>query len=166
MILKENLSAVGRAIKPHGVRGEIFCAWDFEEFFLSENDFLILEMDGIFVPFFIENVRTKSDGLLIKFYDIESETQAKIFASKTLFVNKEKVPQETKVQDLRYFIGFKIVDETAGDVGEILDVNTDTANALFVLDGKLIPVAEEFILDIDHQKRVIFCALPGGLLNL
>ena len=72
------------------------------------------------------------------------------------------------VTDMRYFIGFEVIDAIDGFLGKITNVNDDTANILFELAEKdlLIPVSDEYITDIDHQKRIIYMNLPEGLLEL
>ena len=52
----------------------------------------------------------------------------------------------------------------------MLAVDQSTANALFVVETEsgevLIPVAEEYITGIDHDRKIISLKLPEGLLDL
>ena len=66
------------------------------------------------------------------------------------------------------FIDFYVVNDADGkEIGTIAAIDDSTANVLFELeDGKLIPVAEEFIKTIDSDKREIRVTLPEGLLEL
>lgn len=57
------------------------------------------------------------------------------------------------------------------ELGEITDLETSTANTLFILrtpdDRTLyLPVAEEFIVAIDTDNKTITMQLPEGLINL
>ena len=65
-------------------------------------------------------------------------------------------------------IGYCLVNDADGkEIGTIATIDDTTANVLFELeDGKLIPVAEEFIKTIDSDKREIRVTLPEGLLEL
>ena len=72
--------------------------------------------------------------------------------------------------ELEYFIGFEVFDATFGKIGKIIAVDESTTNTLFVVEHGdnevLIPAAEEFIDDMNHEKRVISLNLPEGLLDL
>ena len=69
-------------------------------------------------------------------------------------------------------VGFRLVDEQLGKVvGSISSVDDSTENVLFDVatpDGKnlLIPAAEDWISDVDTEKREIRMRLPEGLLDL
>ena len=58
MIRRDELIQIGQFNKPHGIEGEITASvnYDFDD--LSAFSCLIVEIDGIFVPFFVTNVRT------------------------------------------------------------------------------------------------------------
>ena len=62
-------------------------------------------------------------------------------------------------------------DVRHGELGEVVEVDTATVNTLFVVeqeDGEelLIPAQEEFIVEINQEKKLITVeAFPKGLLN-
>ena len=64
-------------------------------------------------------------------------------------------------------MGYDIVDVESGKViGRIEAVDESTINVLLELaDGTLIPAADEFIADIDHEARLLVMRLPDGLLS-
>ena len=68
------------------------------------------------------------------------------------------------------FVGFSLIDIQYGLVGEVIEVDQSTDNPLFVVgEGKeemLIPIAEEYIQDVDYENRIIQVKLPEGLLDL
>lgn len=50
-------------------------------------------------------------------------------------------------------------------------MDDSTVNVLFEIETSmgedvLVPASEELITDIDHQKKIIYMALPEGLLSL
>ena len=63
-----------------------------------------------------------------------------------------------------------MVDAEKGLLGVISEVDQTTENVLFVIPTKndelLIPAGEEYIEDIDHDKKIIYVRLPEGLLDL
>jgi len=80
----------------------------------------------------------------------------------------EKVEDEEI--ELDYFAGFSLIDVEAGLIGIISEVDKTTDNILFVIPKKndelLIPAGEEYIQEIDHDKKIIYVKLPEGLLDL
>jgi 16S rRNA processing protein RimM len=69
------------------------------------------------------------------------------------------------------FVGYTIVDETDTVIGEIVALDDRTDNFLFVVETKsgdevIIPVADEFITDIDTETKTLTMDLPTGLVDL
>ena len=58
---REDVYKIGRLGKPHGVKGEISFNFDDDIFDREDADYIILDIDGILVPFFIEEYRFKND---------------------------------------------------------------------------------------------------------
>ena len=78
MIRREDVFKIGRMGKPHGVKGEVSMQCDDDVFDRVDADYLVLDVDGILVPFFIEEYRFRSDDVvLMKLEDIDSEQQAR-----------------------------------------------------------------------------------------
>lgn len=50
MILEKELFKAGKINKTHGVSGELNCAIDADT--IDRAEYMVLDMDGIFVPFF------------------------------------------------------------------------------------------------------------------
>ena len=78
MIKREDVYRIGQLERPHGVRGEITFRFVDDVFDRVETDHLLIELDGILVPFFIEEYRFKSNEVaLLKFEDIDTQMQAR-----------------------------------------------------------------------------------------
>ena len=173
MIKKEDTYPIGRITKAHGLRGEVVFAFTDPIFDDTDSDYLICEVDGILVPFFIEEYRFKNDSAaLVKFQDIDTVEQTRQIVGSTVYFEKKYVTETDRDEvSLNYFIGFTLIDSEAGKVGTIVDIDDNTDNWLFVVersDGKesLIPAHDEFITDIDHTNKTIEMNLPTGLLDL
>ena len=52
---------IGRLGKAHGIKGEVSMFVDDDVFDRVDAEYLILELDGIMVPFFMEEYRFKTD---------------------------------------------------------------------------------------------------------
>ena len=108
---------------------------------------------------------------MLKLDGITTDEQARDFAGLTIYLPKnylEKV-EDTEIE-LDYFAGFSLIDAEKGLLGVISEVDQTTDNVLFVIPTKddelLIPAGEEYIDEIDHDKKIIYVTLPEGLLDL
>lgn len=173
MIRIEDIVHIGHFAKPHGIKGEInlilskdvsFDEWD--------EPYIVCEMDGILVPFYIEEYRYKSDtALFVKLENIDSDETAREFVKREVYCPPEVImPDDEDTLTWKHFIGYKVFDNKHGYLGEITDVEESTINILLVINYKdsevLIPAAEELILSADHDKRQLMVEVPEGLLDL
>lgn len=77
MIRQEEVYKIGRLGKAHGVKGEVTFQFDDDVFDRTDAEYLILDIDGILVPFFMEEYRFRSDSLaLVKFCDVDTQERA------------------------------------------------------------------------------------------
>lgn len=172
MIRNEEVYKIGILTKPHGVRGEVSFSFTDDIFDRVECDYLICKMDGILVPFFLEEYRFKNDSVaLVKFEDIDTSEQARRFTNVEVYFPlhlAQDVPQDELTWS--YFVGFEVDDINEGHLGRVTDVDESTANTLFVIDHGgtelLVPAHEEFIKELNHEKRHMVLQLPHGLLDL
>ncbi len=173
MIRRDELIKIGRFNKPHGVRGEISMTFTDDAFDRCDSPYIVCLVDGIFVPFFIEEYRFKSDSTaLMKLCDVDNETDAAAFTLLDVYYPKRYyVESDEAATPGDYFIGFSVVDSEKGALGRIIAIDDATVNVLFVVaapDGKelLIPAQEAFVESIDEEARTIHMHLPDGLLDL
>lgn len=175
MITPDSIIRIGQLVKPHGIKGEITATLDYD-IDLDQLSCIVIEIDGIYVPFFIAGVRPKStENVILKLDDIDHETAAKELCGKDYFAMRNDVEIESSLDEnggyLSDFIGFTLCDVSGKTIGEISDYDDSTDNILFKLtlpDGKtqLIPVADELIEHIDPEQRNIKMSLPEGLFDL
>lgn len=168
----EDFYKIGNITRVHALKGELSFSFTDDVWDRVDADYLMLCVDGIMVPFFIEEYRFRSDSVaLVKFQDIDSADDAQEFVGCEVFFPVELTPDEAP-DELRwsYFTGFTVCDEACGELGTISQVEDSTANVLFYVDGKhgevMLPAVEDFILDIDHAARKITMRLPEGLVDL
>lgn len=169
MIKKEEVYRIGQIGKPHGVKGELSFHFEDDVFDRTDADYLILEVDGILVPFFFEEYRFRTDvTAYIKFCDVDTEVQARELTGSEVFFPRSVAHQDGTCRSWAQLLGFSLIDATTGhQIGVIQSIDNTTLNVLFELEGgKLIPANEELITDIDGEKRQIFITLPEGLLDL
>lgn len=174
MIRKEDCYKIGKLTKTHGLKGELNFQFTDDIWDRVESDYLICEVDGILVPFYLEEYRFRSEAVaLVKFEDMDSADAAQILVnSDVYFENKYITNSDEDEVSLNYFIGFRMIDgDTDTEIGTITDIDDNTENWLFIVeraDGSeiLIPAHEEFIKDIRQEEKVMVMDLPTGLLDL
>lgn len=171
MIRKEDVFRIGVINKPHGVKGEVSFTFTDDCFDRIDCPYLILLIDGIFVPFFIESYRFRSDDVaLIKFERIDTERQARALSNIEVFFPKKYVEDDETIFSYTFFVGFHVYDKVHGYIGDIVDIEDSTINVLFVIkkegeDEILLPAHEDFIDDIDKKQKIMEINIPDGLLN-
>lgn len=169
MLKKEDFVYFGKFLKPHGTKGEI--GLETEDFTLGDDcDFVACDIDGILVPFFFEERRAKnSDTFIVKIERMESAEEVRYLTNRKAYIPR-KWTESSEELSWAYFRGFTAIDETAGELGEIVDIDDSTMNTLFVIDNDgeelLVPIQEEFIVGIDQENREIIFNLPQGLVSL
>ena len=169
MIREEEVFQIGKLGKTHGVKGEISFLFDDDVFDRVDADYLILKIDGILVPFFIEEYRFKSDSnALMKFEGIDTQEQARDLTGTDVYFPRSLADSDDGTLTWSVLVGFDIIDaDSERTVGRIASVDDSTLNILFCLDdGRLIPASEDLIIAVDQQARSLTMHIPAGLLEL
>lgn len=160
---------IGTLTRTHGIGGELSMNFTDDVWDRADADYVFLEVDGIQVPFFLEGWRFRSDSVaLLKFQGIDSSESALEYVGADVYFPHDLTPEPSEDDEYtwRHFTGWKVVDDIAGEIGEIEHVEDSTANTIFFVGDKLIPATEDFIERIDAKERTIYMNLPEGLLDL
>ncbi|MCR4852121.1 MAG: ribosome maturation factor RimM [Prevotella sp.] len=174
MIRPEEVFRIGRLGKPHGIKGELSFMFTDDVFDRVDADFIIVETDGILVPFFMEEYRFKTDETaLLKLEGIDTVERARELTNSNVYFPRKLAEGTDDDMTWAQIVGFRLVDSAHNNkvIGEISSVDDSTQNVLFEVttpDGAqlLVPAAEEFIDEVDTEKREIRVTLPEGLLDL
>lgn len=108
-------------------------------------EFVFVQRDNLFVPFRTENISELigEEGFVMR-SDMQDEDEGLL-----------------TWQDLA---GYTIEDKDAGVLGTIEYIDESTINTLATLnDGRLLPLHEDFITEIDEEKRILRVNLPFAL---
>lgn len=172
MIKREDVYKIGRIGKPHGVKGEVTMMFSDDVFDRAEAEYLILDIDGILVPFFFDEYRFKTEETaLMLFSGITTKEQAQELTGCDVYFPRSLAEAGDGPVSRAGIVGFTLVDEEGQAIGKITSVDTSTVNILFNISTPqgheaLIPAAEEFILNVDAAQQTITVRLPEGLLGL
>ena len=169
MIKQEDVYKIGRLGKAHGVKGEVSFQFDDDIFDRVDADYLVLDIDGILVPFFMEEYRFRSDSVcLVKFCNVDTQQRAQELTGCDVFFPRALAEEGDEMPSLSMLVGFKIVNNANGKtVGRIAAIDDSTANILFEMeDGMLIPANDDLIEVIDAEQQQIKMNIPQGLLDI
>mgnify|MGYP005850295451 CR=1 FL=1 len=122
------------------------------------------------IPFFIEFIKAhKKNSIRIKFEDVSSELEAEEIVKHDVYVltSEIDIDEDFSLKDL---LGFTAYDHRDQEIGEIISINTSTPQTILEIKSEngsiLIPVNEDWIVEIDQEQKDIFFELPDGLLEL
>ncbi|TJY37948.1 ribosome maturation factor RimM [Pontimicrobium aquaticum] len=170
---KEDCFYLGKIVKKYSFKGELLAKLDTDQPDLYEHlDAIFVQVRNNLLPFFIESSQLhKSDLLRIKFEEVDTEADADALLKSELYLPLELLP---KLEGNKFYfheiIGFKIHDKNFGDVGIIKGINDSTAQALFEVDRDgveiLIPMNDEFIVEVNRETKTILVETPEGLIDL
>ena len=174
MIKKEEVYKIGMFNKPHGIHGEISFTFTDDVFDRVECDYFICLFDGIFVPFFIDSYRFRSESsALVKLDGVDSAEKARMFTNVDVYfpVKFAQPASEEENFTWNFFVGMEMEDVNHGMLGTIVDVDTTTINTLLVVEDYegeeiLIPAQVGFIVEISTEERIVVVDLPEGLIDI
>lgn len=173
-VTEDDVFCIGRLGKPHGVRGELDFQFDDDIFDRVDADYVFVKIDGLLVPFFMEEYRFRSnETALMKFEGIDDADAAAELTGCDVFFPRSMADDapddEVSVAEI---IGYDVVDANSGQrVGAITRIDDATMNTLFEVetpDGRLVdlPANAELVKDISRQTRTVTLVIPDGVMDL
>lgn len=169
---KEDCYYLGKITKKHGFKGNLILHLETDEPELYQNmESVFIETNGMLVPFFFETIGPHSKNkLLVKFEDLTPEEAEKL-VNRSVWLPLDTLPElEDDAFYYHEIIGYKVIDSRKGEIGLIKNVNDSGMQALFEIDfdGKqiLIPVVDEWILEVNKDEKFIRIETPDGLIEL
>jgi 16S rRNA processing protein RimM len=163
MITNKQVISIGRLTRTHGKRGELQCLMSNDYWDNADATFIILKLDNILVPFRVLDWRGKgSDSLILKLDHINDELAAQQLIGTEAFMLICDINQEDEIMPTwQSLVGFKVIDTDQGELGIVDIVDETTINTLITLsDGRLIPIHEDFIIDINANDKLLTICLP------
>ena len=169
----ENFYYLGKITKLYSYKGEVVFYFDVDD--VSEYiglDAVFIDVKGDVIPFMIETISfTKGQSATVKLTDVDTEADARHLLNSALYLPIESLP---KLEGNKFYfhevIGYQIWDKEAGKVGVVERIIDDTAQPLFeIKDGFteiLLPIVDDFIQEVNRDKKRIDVIFPEGLLDI
>ena len=166
----EDCFLLGTLVKTHGYGGNLLIK--VKEPYKGKLEILesiFLFMDGILVPFFIEEIEEfNTSSYLMKIDEVNSKDEAAAFIGKDVYVSKENFENvKSSIVTINSLLGYEIQSGSNEKFGIIEDIQEIPGNPIFIVkfeNGKtMVPANEELILDISHKNKIITMIIPEGL---
>ena len=163
MITNEQVISIGKITRTHGKRGEIQCLTSNDYWENADANFLILSIDNILVPFRVLDWRGKgSDSLIIQLDRFTDEQMAQQLVGCQAYMLASDLSEEDELMPTwQSLTGYNVLDTDQGELGTIIHVDETTINTLVTLENdQLIPLHEDFIINIEPDKKLLTVCLP------
>jgi len=171
---KEACYYLGKITRTNGNKGglSIFLDVDSPQEY-SELDAVFVEIKKQLIPFFIEDIKvhTSKNTAIVHFEDVEDVEEASKLTNSALYLPLASLPVlEGNKFYFHEVVDFLLTDKEFGEIGKIKEVLEYPNQALFqtFYKGKevLVPINDQFILNVDRAKKEILLKLPEGLLDI
>ncbi len=170
---KKDCFYLGKIAKKFSFKGEVLVYLDTDEpEMYTELESMFVETNGHLVPFFIERSSIHREKFLrTKFEDMESEEEADTIVGKDVYLPLTMLP--TLEGNKFYYhevVGFDAIDQRLGNFGTVLRILDNGVQALFEVQKDeaiiLIPLIDEFIIEVNRKNKSILFNTPEGLIDL
>lgn len=162
-----SLVAIGRVLKPHGVRGElrVQILTDFPERFDETPEVRLVSPEGLVLLKAVESVRFHSGWVLMKLAGIQDPENAGRFRGWLVSVPETELvglePDEYWHFELE---GLEVRDEAGAVLGRLEEVLQTPGHDLYSVRGAsgeiLIPAVAEFVRSVDLEAGVMVVRPP------
>jgi 16S rRNA processing protein RimM len=159
----DQLLAVGRVSRAHGIRGEVLVHPLSEVDARFRPEAILRLEDGRSLS--VEAARPHQGRLLVKFREVPDRTAAEALRGEVLLIPAAESPD--LADDERFWVhqivGLDVVTDTGRRLGRIAEVRSNPANDLWVTeDGTMVPAIRDVVRNVDVDAGVVTIhELPG-----
>lgn len=164
MIEREELICIGHIGSPYGVKGavNVVITKDFELKDDTLPDFVVLEIDGLFVPFRVLNWDEKNGHSLLQLKGLTTPQDCIPYIHTNVFLFKKDIIVSS--EDISTIIGYTLFNQQGTKRGTICAIDDSTINILLELaDGTLLPYHDTLVVARDDSHHTLTLQIPEGL---
>lgn len=169
---RENALEIGIIVKTRGINGEVIL--ETKDSAIQENikESLLIEIDGLLVPFFINHIHNVSSNRVRVILDwVDNENKANKLVNCAVFLETKNIATQNKeALSPSLLEGFNVIDSEKGSIGEVSQFVDQENNPLLIIKHNrneiLLPFQDQLIKQIDHDTKTIFIEAPEGLIDL
>lgn len=163
---------LGSVIKSKGISGNLVIRTKITTTGISEKQkFVMVKIDGLLVPFFIDSWKNISDKeIILKFRDTDTRESAEKFRDREIWLPRNEFKKTSLITTSPNISGYKVIDSKEGFVGITSGIVEIPENELLRVNRGdrevLIPIQEGIVIEINPDKQEIRVNLPDGLLDI
>lgn len=163
---KPDLQYLGEFIKLFSFKGELIFYSELKSVFVENLESLFVNFNESYVPFQIIKVKShKKNNYRTQLKDVNSESEARRLLKKDIYIEKIENSDNTdyivdnfKVYNNKKYVG--VVISTINKTGQsIMEVKMSDKVVL-------IPLVDQFVVEINDEELKIDMDLPEGLLDI
>ncbi len=170
----QKLVSVGRVHSAQGIKGELFIHL-FTKKTSWKDQWRCLVLSGgdesrKFLKILKKRPHRKKgrSGFVLKLQSIEDRTRAEELVGRDVFVpRKFLISGDNEVIDPRGVLGFRVLDKTRGDVGQVVGFSGSSKQDTLVVSGSggefEVPFVYPIHLSTDKEKEELIMDIPLGL---
>ena len=134
--------------------------------------YLFIEIDGNYIPFFIEEFHIKSPKkATVKLENVDNAAKAEKYTGLRVFLPRDLLaPAEKAKNRQQQFTGYTVIDKNYGNIGVVSEyIDKDIQPLIVVTSGDneiFIPFHEDLITGTDEENRRLYIEVPEGLIDL
>ncbi|SEJ11461.1 16S rRNA processing protein RimM [Dyadobacter sp. SG02] len=170
---QDNCYLLGYIVRTHGTAGNvvIYLDVDYPDDY-EDLETVYVEIKGELVPYFIEDINLqKQSNAIVTFEDVDTIVKAQALVGSSLYLPLEDLNELGDDEFYYHEIkGFKVVDETKGELGIVREVYSLNGQDLIAMDYQgsevLIPTANDIVIKADKEAKSLLVNLPEGLLEV
>ncbi len=173
MIIKDECFYIGYVKKSHKTIGEVEIALDVDnpQQYKKKESFL-LEIQQNLVPFFIQSLQIRQNSAIAHFQNVNTPLEAEQLIGAQVYLPLSELPP-LKGNKQFYFheiIGYKVMDKTHGEIGEVQNVFDNKFQVFFSIlfneKEVLVPAIDDFIDKVDKANKTLYLQCPEGLIDI
>ncbi len=167
------LILLGKIIKVHGYGGSVMISLEDnlpEE--IPEMEWVFIEIEEKPVPFFVSSVKEHASGnIILKFDGYNSSEVMTEFRGCRVFISQGDIEDKREILPQLILTGFKIFNQSDEYIGLVKKVMSLPMQYMLVLQGDeddelLIPLNQDWIIEIDKDEKIIIMELPDGIIRI
>ncbi len=169
------LIEAGKSYKVYGLKGELIIDLqpEFKKHIL-DSAVVFFMIEGNAVPFFIESNRGK-DELIVKFKEVDTPEEARLLSNQSILIDDknivmEKIKTEEVEDSIHSFVGYQLEDLNTNTKGIIKNIEEYPSQLMATIEAGskeyMIPIHEDWLVEIDQKKKLIRLQLPEGIFDL
>jgi len=164
------LKLIGKVKDAHGLKGELFVIF-FSKDYSWASDLEKIYIDKTHQCYEVIKAGVHKDGLKVSLKGLTNRNQSEALIGKEVFIDEDIFESEDgEPIFLTEIENFNVIDTVLGPLGIITGFSSNTAQDLLIVQYKNkiieIPFVDEFVDEINYDKKEIHMTLPDGLLEI